>query len=212
MAGPKVPRRCGAHTGNVASHDRGRYGRFGPAFDPLLEAAQAGAAWAFARLFEGYGAAVAGYLRAQGVADPDGLANDVFLRVFRSVGAFSGPEEKFRSWLFTIAHNLVVDEHRRTARRPALAGEDIAGFPSAHPTGDGEDDAMARLADASVHELLTTLVPDQRDVLLLRIVADLTAEEVAAALGKSVGAVKQLQRRGLESLRRKISLGEAVPL
>ena len=54
-------------------------------------------------------------------------------------------------------------------------------------------------------------MPDQRDVLLLRILGDLTVDQVADVLGKSAGAVKQLQRRGLEAIRR-LSAREGVPL
>jgi RNA polymerase sigma-70 factor (ECF subfamily) len=62
-----------------------------------------------------------------------------------------------------------------------------------------------------VHELLAELTPDQRDVLLLRVVADLTVEQVAEVVGKPAGAVKALQRRGLAALRRLVE-AEGVPL
>jgi RNA polymerase sigma-70 factor (ECF subfamily) len=191
--------------------NRARPAQFGPAFSPVLEAAQVGAGWAFTQLFQAYGPAVAGYLRVQRVPDPDGLANEVFLRVFRGIERFEGSEDKFRSWVFTIAHHVLVDEFRRASRRPMEqdGGDDIIVLESG---GNAEDDAMDRLADGEVRELLDGLAPDQRDVLLLRVVGDLTVEQVAETLGKTPGAVKQLQRRGLESLRRKISLSEAVPL
>ena len=191
--------------------NRARPAQFGPAFSPVLEAAQVGAGWAFTQLFQAYGPAVAGYLRVQRAPDPDGLANEVFLRVFRGISRFEGSEEKFRSWVFTIAHHVLVDEFRRASRRPQEqdGGDEIV---LSERGGNAEDDAMERLADGEVRELLDVLAPDQRDVLLLRVLGDLTVEQVAEALGKTPGAVKQLQRRGLESLRRKISLSEAVPL
>ena len=61
---------------------------------------------------------------------------------------------------------------------------------------------MNAIGDRRVDELLQTLSPDQREVLLMRVVADLTLEQTAAALGKRVGAVKALQHRALASLRR----------
>ena len=67
------------------------------------------------------------------------------------------------------------------------------------------------LGSARVHELLAELTPDQRDVMLLRVVADLTVEQVAEVVGKPPGAVKALQRRALAALRRLVE-AEGVPL
>ena len=64
-----------------------------------------GDARGFDVLFRATGASVVGYLRSRSVSDPDGLANEVFLRVFRSIHTFTGDGARFRSWLFTIAHN-----------------------------------------------------------------------------------------------------------
>lgn len=171
----------------------------GESFPEVLDAARAGSGWAFEQLFRSLAVPAAGYLRAQGLADPDGGVNEVFLRVFRSLGTFEGPEEKFRSWVFTIAHHLVVDERRARDRRPVTTelGDDVV-----HPGGNAEDDAHKLLADSRVMGLLDQLPALQRDVLLLRIVADLSIEHVAASVGRRPGAVKALQRRGLAALRR----------
>ena len=180
--------------------------RFGAAWESVLPAAQAGAGWAFTRLFEAFGRPVAGYLRSQNVADPDGLANEVFLRAFRSMSTFIGSEEKFRSWLFTIAHNVLIDERRRLGRRVAETGmADVVDLRGAPVALAAEDEALDDLAEERVKDMLAALAPDQRDVVMLRIVADMSIEDVASALGKSIGAIKQLQRRGLEALRREIA-------
>lgn len=174
---------------------------FGVAFPSVLTAAQADAPWAYQRLFEWLCRPVAGYLRGHGAEDPDGLANDVFLRAFTNLRGFDGDETAFRSWVFTIAHNLLNDERRRIRRRPTVSDQPLADRPSLVST---ESEAFSRLGTKRVDALLGELAPDQRDVLLLRIVADLTVEQVAQALGKTPGAVKQLQRRGLEALRRRL--------
>jgi len=174
----------------------------GEAFASILAAARTGEAWAFERLFDWLGRPVAGYLRGAGVEDPDGLANEVFLRVFGGVGRFEGTEARFRSWVFAIAHNLVIDERRRRSRRPTqapLEGEVGEGVPAA------EDAVLAGLGDERVQALLDTLAPDQRDVVLLRVVADLSIEDTAAALGKRPGAVKSLQHRAFATLRRRLA-------
>jgi RNA polymerase sigma factor (sigma-70 family) len=187
----------------------GRGAGFGVAFESVLLAAQSGAPWALERLYQALSPAVLGYLRVQGASDPEDLTNEVFLGVFRKVGDFRGGEEKFRSWVFTIAHSRLVDERRRAMRRPQLAGGDHPVPESAG--GDAEDDALERLSAQRVQALCEQLVPDQRDVLLLRLLAGLTVEAVAEALGKSAGAVKALQRRGLANLR-KVLEGNPVPL
>jgi RNA polymerase sigma-70 factor (ECF subfamily) len=76
--------------------------------------------------------------------------------------------------------------------------------PQRAPAGDAAEEALERIGAEEVHRVLETLSPDQRAVLLLRIVADLTLEQVAEALGKRTGAVKQLQRRGLAAIKRRL--------
>jgi DNA-directed RNA polymerase specialized sigma24 family protein len=72
-------------------------------------------------------------------------------------------------------------------------------------------DALRSLAQERVRELCDRLVPDQRDVLLLRLLGAMTIEEVAKVMGRSVGAVKALQRRGFRAVGR-ILEQEGVPL
>jgi RNA polymerase sigma factor (sigma-70 family) len=176
--------------------------------DDAVERAQAGDARGFEALFGAFGASIAGYLRARSVSDPEGIANDVFLRAFRAIHTFRGDAGRFRIWLFTIAHHAAIDDARRRRRRVAEVSLDDAAELAG---GDVEAEAIARLAHERVQALLARLSPDQRDVLVLRIVADLSVDETAAVLGKSYEAVKALQRRGLASLRRTISDQEAVP-
>ncbi len=181
----------------------------GESFQAVLAAAQTGAGWAAERLWTSLAPTVAGYLRVQGAAEPDDLTSEVFLGVFRSLGTFSGSEEQFRSWVFTIAHRRLTDHRRQTARRPPRAGGLQPG--DGPPAASAEHEALRQLSAERVRVLCERLVPDQRDVLLLRLVGGLTVDEVAAALGKSEGAVKALQRRALVAAR-KIVDQEGVPL
>jgi RNA polymerase sigma factor (sigma-70 family) len=168
-------------------------------FPDVLLGAQRGESWAFTTLFRQLGAPILGYLRAQRVEDPDDLANEVFLRAFRTIGTFEGDRDRFRSWIFAIAHNLSIDAHRRAQRRPVTTPQDVTLDITG---GDVEDDVLVRLAQERVDELLAGCTPDQRNVLLLRIVADMSVADTAAALGKGYEAVKALQRRGLEAVER----------
>ena len=176
-------------------------------FAQVLAAARADAPWAYERLYRALSPAVCGYLRLQGVLDPEDLTSEVFLGAFRGIGSFSGDEAGFRSWIFTIAHRRVADERRADGHRPPAAG----GILPERAGGDVEEEALRRLSTERVRALCAGLAPDQGDVLLLRLVSGLTVEAVAGALGKTPGAVKALQRRGLCALRRQFGR-EGVPL
>ena len=168
-------------------------------FDDVLTAAQAGAAWAFEVLYQDLSPAVTGYLRLHGAAEPDDLASETFLGVFTGLAGFRGDEQALRAWVFTIAHRRLVDDWRRRSRRPQQAED--PGDLTELVGGDVEDDVLLRIGAESVHRLCGELPSDQETVLLLRILGDLTVEQVAQVLGRSVGAVKALQRRGLRTLR-----------
>ena len=168
----------------------------------LVDNARAGCPIAFEHLYRRFAGQVASYLRWHRGSDPDGLSNDVFAQVHRKLGGFEGDDRSFRSWLFTIAHHRMVDDRRRSSRQPMVQGEVGVDDTTAADWGDVEEDAFALLSHDSVRELLGVLSPDQRDVVLLRVVADLSVEEVARLLGKREGAVKALQHRALASLRR----------
>ena len=174
----------------------------GDGFPSVLHAARVGAPWAFERLYGDLAPVVAGYLRVQGAAEPEDLTSEVFLGVFTGIDSFEGSETQFRSWVFTIAHRRLVDERRRLARRRWSPAGDLADFELTG--GDVESDAFDVLGSQRVVEWCAGLSADQRDVLVLRVVGDLTVEQVSAIVDKSPGAVKALQRRALSSLRQQL--------
>lgn len=169
------------------------------AFADVLAAAQANAPWAFERLYGELAPAVTGYLRLRGASEPEELTNEVMLGVFRGLPGFEGDADGFRSWVFTIAHRRMIDERRRRSARPETDGHVDVGTELTG--GDVEQEALTGLGEGRVRGLLAEVTEDQRDVLLLRVVADLSVEEVARITGKQEGAVKMLQRRGLKALR-----------
>lgn len=166
----------------------------------LVSEARQGSIKAFDDIYRSLAGQVASYLRWHRATDPDGLTNDVFAQVHRNLPRFEGDEQGFRSWVFTIAHHRMIDDRRRANRQPRL--QDDLGVEEHMGLGDVEDDAFAVLAHDRVRDLLTVLSPDQRDVVLLRIIADLSVEEVARMLDKREGAIKALQHRALAALRR----------
>ena len=176
-------------------------------FENTLSAARAGGEWAWREIYGELAAPVLGFLRARGVPDPEDLTGEVFVQVVRDLPRFEGDWSGFRAWVFAIARNRMLDERRRHARRP---DEPVAEPPEApKAAADAAEDALARIDLERVTEILAELSHDQRDVLLLRVIGDLSVEEVARVTGKRPGAVKQLQRRGLAAARRVLERQEA---
>jgi RNA polymerase sigma-70 factor (ECF subfamily) len=175
-------------------------------FEPLLEAAREGDEPAWATLYRELAPAVLGYLRGSNAPEPEDVLSEVFLQVARDLPRFEGGEGDFRAWVFTVAHHRLIDARRSAARRPV---EPLAEPPEPEPaeTIDVADEALARIGADEVVRVLDALTDDQRAVLMLRVLGELTIEDVAAALGKRPGAVKALQRRGLAAVRRELARG-----
>ena len=186
----------------MASQAMDHRDRFAGRFDAVLAAAQRGDSRAVGELYSTLSPVVVGYLRLQGSHEPEDLTSEVFVGVLRNLASFRGDEAGFRSWLFTIAHRRLLDERRRLVRRPPPEPLDVAAAVLA--PDDVEADAGRSVADARVREVCAELAPDQRDVLLLRLLGGLTLEECATTLGKTLGAVKALQRRGFASIVRRL--------
>ncbi|WP_250447480.1 RNA polymerase sigma factor [Actinotalea sp. C106] len=175
----------------------------------VIARAQAGSAEAFTQIYQDLAGPVAAYVRSKGVPDPADVTSEVFLAVFTGIQRFSGTEAQLRSWVFTIAHRRVIDTWRRQGRAPGLSPYEPEGDTRTAPSA--ESGALGNLGEERVHALLATLTDEQREVMTLRILADLTVEQVAEVVGRRTGAVKALQRRALASLRRALE-AEGVPL
>lgn len=159
-------------------------------------------------VYDALAPAVLGYFRSNRMADAEGLTGDVFVSVARRLHDFDGDDVALRRWVFTIAHNRRVDEIRRRSREPELVPLDRA----VATVGAVDDVAFdSRLVDA-----LATLTDEQRQVVLLRHLGDLSVAEVARITGRSSGAVKMLAARGLDALARQLQAaadaGDEVPV
>jgi RNA polymerase sigma-70 factor (ECF subfamily) len=139
------------------------------------------------------------YLQAQARDAADDLVDEVLLAVWEHLDRFAGTEAQFRSWVFTISHHRVVDHHRR--RRETVSLERVATWRA---PDDTETEALARVGAHELRGALAALAPNQREVLMLRIVDDLSIEQTAARLGRSPGAIKALQHRAIEAVRLRI--------
>lgn len=175
----------------------------GESFEMTLAAARAGAGWAWTAIYQDLAPSVLGYLRTRGAPDPEDLTGEVFLEIVRDLHAFDGSERGFRAWVFTIAHHRLLDDRRARVRRPVEVMAEEA-FDAPDPNSDTEDRVLSSVNAEPAYRLIGRLSADQQDVLLLRTLGEMTVEEVAKALGKRPGAVKQLQRRAIATLKREL--------
>ena len=135
------------------------------------------------------------------------LTGTTFVSVIESLPRFRGPIEALGGWLFQIARHDLYD-HRRKQSRSRIEPLDDNLNEAARVAGaaDPEELALDRVDADRVVVAMRQLSEDQRQVLLLRMAGGLSAPEVAEVLGKTTGAVKALQHRGLASLARVLGL------
>jgi RNA polymerase sigma-70 factor (ECF subfamily) len=142
-------------------------------------------------------------------ATAEDVTQDAFVRVIRNAATWE-PQAKFTTWLFTIARNLCIDaarraKHRRASSLDAPVGKEKEGATLGEFIPDGKLGADAHVSDSEVsvriQRAVETLPEDQREVFLLREVADLQFNEIAELVGIPENTVKSRMRYALEKLR-----------
>jgi len=161
----------------------------------LVEAAQRDPA-RFAELYEINFERVYAYVvrRVQGRAETEDLTSEVFHQALANLKRFEWRGIPFAAWLFRIAANLIADRWQRSGRETT----DEESIESAQISSTEIAEVERR---ATLFRLIETLPVEQRRVVLLRFVEQKSIKEVAKAIRKSEGAVKQLQFRALSSLK-----------
>ena len=141
------------------------------------------------------------YLRRAAPGEGDDIAADVWLSVSRLLGSFRGDVNGFEALVFTIARRRVTDHRRRRSRRrtDVVANEAMADRPGGERTEADVIDLVA--TGQAIAEIVARLPRAQADVVLLRVVHDLSVDQVAAMLDRSPGSVRILQHRALKRLR-----------
>lgn len=166
----------------------------------LVELARAGDKEAFGLLYDHYHVSVYRFLyhrtRSQTLAED--LTSETFFRALRSMNGFRWQGRDFGAWLMTIARNLTTDHFKAGRTRLEMTTEDMSAHDDA--TDGPEDAVIAGLTNEVLLEALTQLPSEQRDCLVMRFLQGLSIAEVATALARSDGAVKQLQLRGVRNL------------
>ena len=140
------------------------------------------------------------------VIDAEDLCEEVFLRMLESISAFKWKGAPFSSWLFRIAHNLVVDYFRKKSRQKQKPLEDAERTIDTN-SKDIDQEVDNRLSIQTVHKAMNGLTKLQREVISLRFAGELSIHETAVAIGKKENAVKALQHAGIKNLRQKLNVG-----
>lgn len=170
-------------------------------FARLLARAKTGDEEAFAALYRAYQPRVLRFLRARVGQVGEDLASEVWMTVARGLKGFEGDEAGFRGWLFTSARHRVIDHARKRHARPAETGEE--------PPEIAVTDPSRLEADEAVAALIRGLSDVQAEIVLLRVLGNFSAREVARMLGMTEEAVRVAQHRALQRLAH-AQLGTAV--
>jgi RNA polymerase sigma-70 factor, ECF subfamily len=166
----------------------------------LVELARTGDSEAFGLLYDHYQPAVYRFLfyRTRSVQLAEDLTSETFFRALRSMNNFRWQGKDFGAWLMTIARNLATDHFKAGRTRLELTTEDMSAHDDA--TEGPEAAVLAGLTNEVLLTALKSLPDEQRDCLIMRFLQGMSIAETAAVLGRSDGAIKQLQLRGVRNL------------
>lgn len=183
----------------------------------LVEAAVGGSVEAFGELYRRHFEAIYRYIffRIRSATDAEDLVGQVFLNAWRSIGRFDPGKVPFSAWLYTIAHNLLANYYRTRQRHPETQidektdGAADGGGMIVNP----ETEVEKRWRSETLRQAILSLKEEQQQVIYLRFIERRDHSEVARLIGKSEGAVRTLQFRALQALRRlvdqEVLLGDA---
>ncbi len=169
-------------------------------FTVILAAAQAGDERAVAQLFTGIHPRLRRFMWSAEPRFADDLTGEVWEAVARGLRSFDGGESDLRAWIFTIARRRIVEHRRRAARRKTEPVDD-GFFVQMVSNEEPERVVVETMAATDIVELVRTLLSaDQAEVVLLRVLGDLDAAQVAAIVGRSENWVRVTQHRALRKL------------
>jgi RNA polymerase sigma-70 factor (ECF subfamily) len=167
--------------------------------DEALDGARRGEEQGVVTLFRAFQPGLVGYLRHRAPGMEEDLASEAWAGAAGLLPRFEGDARAFRGLLFTLARRRTVDHYRKSGRAPSMVELEEGDEPA-----DGMDLETAVIADLSGQDAIEALVKGlstmQADVILLRVVGDLSVEEVAEILGRTPGSVRVIQHRALQRL------------
>ncbi len=170
--------------------------------EDLVRRAQQGHSEAFAGLYEAYYDKIFRYVmfKTGDTLEAEDLTEEVFLRMLESIGSFKWQGYPFTSWLFRIAHNLVIDYYRKSGRQKKTSLDDAMRVVGSDGV-DVDRKLDIELSIKEVKDAMGGLTQLQQEVLSLRFAGGLSVAETAEAMGKKENAVKALQHAAIKKLR-----------
>jgi RNA polymerase sigma-70 factor (ECF subfamily) len=169
----------------------------------LVLQAQAGNTEAFGQLYDAYMERIYRfvYFRVEDQQTAEDITSQVFLKAWSNLDRFSFSRTPYLAWLYTIAHNAVIDHYR--TRKVTTALDDVQlSQPDQAEVVDNAIDLTAEMR--LVKTALQTLTDDQQKVLTLKFMEGMSNHEIARHLGKREGAIRALQMRGLQALAKQL--------
>src|SRR5918996_6148361 len=170
----------------------------------LVLQAQAGSAEAFGQLYDAYMERIYRfiYFRVEDQQTAEDITSQVFLRAWNNLDRFRLGRTPYLAWLYTIAHNAVIDHYR--TRKPTTALEDVQlSQPDYSEAVENKIDLSVEMK--SIKAAMRNLTTDQQQVLTLRFIEGMSNTEIAQHLGKREGAIRALQMRGLQALAKQLA-------
>lgn len=166
----------------------------------LVDLAKEGDSEAFGQLYDHYVTGVFRfiYYRVGSQQLAEDLTSETFVRGLRAIQRFNWQGKDFGAWLTTIARNLVADHFKSSRSRLEIVTETIPEGKT--HAASPEHEVLALISNEMLFEAVSALPPEQRDCILMRFIQGLSIAQTAAALGRSEGAIKQLQLRAVRSL------------
>jgi RNA polymerase sigma-70 factor (ECF subfamily) len=175
----------------------------------LVLQAQAGNSEAFGQLYDAYMERIYRfvYFRVEDQQTAEDITSQVFLKAWSNLDRFSFSRTPYLAWLYTIAHNAVIDHYR--TRKVTTALDDVQLSQQDHSEAVENDiDLTAEMRQ--ITDALQTLTDDQQKVLTLKFIEGLSNHEIARHLGKREGAIRALQMRGLQALAKQLEEKMAI--
>lgn len=170
----------------------------------LIEKAKSGDNEAFGKLYELFYLPVFRYIyfRINKKEDTQDLVQIVFLKVYQSIESYEERGKEPLAYFFTVARNTVIDYLRKKGNLSLNENVEVEGRERDNPEKLVQDNEQKKFVD----EAIQTLNEDQKEVILLKFMGDLSNSEIAKQIGKSEDAIRQIQHRALKMLKKKLKI------
>jgi RNA polymerase sigma-70 factor (ECF subfamily) len=169
-------------------------------FHAVVSAAGRGEAWALATLYRSHQSALLLFLFGLVGREAEDLASETWIDVARVLDRFQDDEVGFRRLLYTVARRRAIDHGRKARRRRTDPAAMDAGQEPAREGDFAEQMAELDSSRRAIAHIRALLPPEQAEVVLLRVVAGLSVQEVSAVIGRSPAAISVIQTRALQRL------------